>query len=33
MRGEVRRFRPDMTDEVRAARLAGWQKALASVLA
>jgi glycerol kinase len=32
MRGEVRRFRPDMTDQVRDARLAGWQKALASVL-
>jgi hypothetical protein len=32
MRGAVERFRPAMNAEVRAARLAGWQKALASVL-
>ena len=33
MRGEVQRFRPTMTAETRAARLAGWEKAIASVLA
>jgi glycerol kinase len=32
MRGDVEHFRPAMGAEVRAARLAGWQKALASVL-
>ena len=33
MRGAVRRFRPAMAAETRAARLAGWEKAIASVLA
>jgi glycerol kinase len=33
MRGAVQRFVPAMTAEVRAARLAGWEKAIASVLA
>jgi glycerol kinase len=33
MRGAVEQFRPRMASDVRAARLAGWQKALASVLA
>jgi glycerol kinase len=32
MRGAVERFRPEMAADVRAARLAGWQKALAAVL-
>jgi len=32
MRGAVERFTPAMTEEVRAARLAGWQKAVAGVL-
>lgn len=32
MRGAVERFRPAMAADVRAARLAGWQKALAAVL-
>lgn len=32
MRGEVERFRPAMAAGVREARLAGWEKALASVL-
>jgi glycerol kinase len=33
IRGAVARFRPDMAADVRAARLAGWEKAIASVLA
>ena len=32
MRGAVRRFEPDMSEETRAARLAGWKKAVAAVL-
>ena len=32
MRGEVRRFRPAMTAAARAARLAGWEQAIAAVL-
>jgi glycerol kinase len=32
MRGAVRRFEPEMAQEVRAARLAGWKKAVAGVL-
>ena len=33
MRGEVQRFRPAMAAATRAARLAGWEKAIAAVLA
>jgi len=33
MRGEVRRFTPDMAEGMRAERLAGWRKAIDSVLA
>ena len=33
MRGEVQRFTPAMADGTRAARLTGWRKAIASVLA
>ena len=33
MRGAVRRFEPAMAEAVRAARLAGWEKAVAAVLA
>jgi glycerol kinase len=33
MRGDVQRFRPEMTAATRAARLAGWEQAIASVLA
>jgi len=33
MRGAVRRFVPAMAEETRAARLAGWKKAVAAVLA
>ncbi len=33
MRGEVERFAPDMADDVRAARLAGWRTAVESVVA
>ncbi len=33
MRGAVECFRPGMAEEVRAARLAGWRKAVAAVLA
>ena len=32
MRGEVQRFDPAMSDDVRDARLAGWRRALAAVL-
>jgi glycerol kinase len=32
MRGGVGRFQPEMAEEVRAARLAGWNRALAGVL-
>jgi glycerol kinase len=32
MRGAVRRFTPDMAAETRAARLAGWEKAIGAVL-
>jgi len=33
MRGAVRRFEPAMAEEMRVARLAGWEKAVAGVLA
>ena len=33
MRGEVQRFTPAMADGTRTARLTGWRKAIASVLA
>jgi glycerol kinase len=32
MRGEVRRFEPDMAGEVRRTRLEGWKKAVEGVL-